>query len=145
MNKLISANYWFGCDWVFYEVDYLGLRAGQLSLACAVVYLWNTGYLRVTRPRLYPGIQQFHEFDGEESLFLIFVYHFLENVISECHGNSSCMIKPYPQQTNLSHNVDNSLYVCSYLVHSMHDATNFIVLDLPLLEIVSFATNDNCT
>ena len=43
MNKLISANYWFGCDWVFYEVDYLGLRAGQLSLACAVVYLWNTG------------------------------------------------------------------------------------------------------
>ena len=58
MNKLISANYWFGCDWVFYEVGYLGLRAGQLLLACAVVYLWNTGYLRVTRPRLYPGIQQ---------------------------------------------------------------------------------------
>ena len=58
MNKLISANHWFGCDWVFYEVGYLGLRAGQLSLACAVVYLWNTGYLRVTRPRLYPGIQQ---------------------------------------------------------------------------------------
>ena len=59
MNKLISANYWFGCDWVFYEVGYLGRRAGQLSLACAVVYLWNTGYLRVTRPRLYPGIQHF--------------------------------------------------------------------------------------
>ena len=58
MNKLISANYWFGCDWGFYEVGYLGLRAGQLSLACAGVYLWNTGYLRVTRPRLYPGIQQ---------------------------------------------------------------------------------------
>ena len=58
MNKLISANYWFGCDWVFYEVGYLGWRAGQLSLACAVVYLWNTGYLWVTRPRLYPGIQQ---------------------------------------------------------------------------------------
>ena len=58
MNKLISANYWFGCDWVFYEVGYLGWRAGQLSLACAVVYLWNTGYLRVTRRRLYPGIQQ---------------------------------------------------------------------------------------
>ena len=57
MSKLISANYWFGCDWVFYEVGYLGLRAGQLSLACAVVYLWNTGYLWVTRPRLYPGIQ----------------------------------------------------------------------------------------
>ena len=57
MNKLISVNYWFGCDWVFYEVGYLGLRAGQLSLACAVVYLWNTGYLRVTCPRLYPGIQ----------------------------------------------------------------------------------------
>ena len=55
------------------------------------------------------------------------------------------MTKPYPQQTNLSHNVDNSLYVCSYLVHSMHDAANFIVLDLPLLEIVSFATNDNCS
>ena len=87
----------------------------------------------------------FHEFDAEESLFLIFVYHFLENVISECHGNSSYMTKPYPQQTNLSHNVDNSLHVCSYLVHSMHDAANFIVLDLPLLEIVSFATNDNCT
>ena len=58
MNKLISANYWFGCDWVFYEVGYLGWCAGQLSLACAVVYLWNTGYLRVTRLRLYPGIQQ---------------------------------------------------------------------------------------
>ena len=57
MNKLISVNYWFGCDWGFYEVGYLGLRAGQLSLACAVVYLWNTGYLRVTRPRLNPGIQ----------------------------------------------------------------------------------------
>ena len=57
MNKLISANYWFGCDWVFYEVGYLGLRAGQLSLACTVVYLWNTGYLRVTRPRSGPGIQ----------------------------------------------------------------------------------------
>ena len=57
MNKLISANYWFGCDWVFYEAGYLGLCAGQLSLACAVVYLWNTGYLRVTRPRLYPRIQ----------------------------------------------------------------------------------------
>ena len=59
MNKLISDNYWFGCDWVIYEVGYLGLRAGQLSPACAVVYLWNTGYLWVTRPRLYPGIQQF--------------------------------------------------------------------------------------
>ena len=58
MNKLISVNYWFGCDWVFYEVGYLGLRTYQLSLACAVVYLWNTGYLRVTRPSLYPGIQQ---------------------------------------------------------------------------------------
>ena len=57
MNKLISDNCWFGCDWVSYEVGYLGLRAGQLSPACAVVYLWNTGYLRVTRPRSYPGIQ----------------------------------------------------------------------------------------
>ena len=57
MNKLISANYWFGCDWGFYEVGYLGLRAGQLSLACAVVYLWNTGYLRVTRLRIKPRIQ----------------------------------------------------------------------------------------
>ena len=57
MNKLIRANYWFGCDWCFYEVGYLGLHAGQLSLACAVVYLWNTGYLQVTRPRLCPGIQ----------------------------------------------------------------------------------------
>ena len=55
------------------------------------------------------------------------------------------MTKPYPQQTNLSHNVDNSLRVFSYPVHSMHDATNFIVLDLPLLEIVSFASNDNCS
>ena len=58
MNKLISANYWFGCDWGFYEVGYLGLRAGQLSLACAGVYLWNTGYFRVTRPRINSGIQQ---------------------------------------------------------------------------------------
>ena len=52
MNKLISANYWFGCDWWFYEVGYLGMRAGQLSLACAVVYLWNTGHLRVTDLRM---------------------------------------------------------------------------------------------
>ena len=58
MNKLTSANYWFGCDWCFYEVGYLGMRAGQLSLACAGVYLWNTGYLRVTRPRMHSGIQQ---------------------------------------------------------------------------------------
>ena len=36
-------------------------------------------------------------------------------------------------------------YVCSYPVHSIHDAANFIVLDLPQLEIVSFATNDNCS
>ena len=57
MNKLINDNCWFGCDWVSYEVGYLGLRAGQLLPACAVVYLWNTGYLRVTRPRSYPGIQ----------------------------------------------------------------------------------------
>ena len=42
---------------VFYEVGYLGLHAGQLLLACAVVYLWNTGYLRVTRLRIKPGIQ----------------------------------------------------------------------------------------
>ena len=87
----------------------------------------------------------FHEFDAEESQFLIFIYHFTENVISECHVNFSYMTKPYPQQTNLSHNVDNSLYVCSYPVHGIHNATNFIILDLPLLEIVSFATNDNCT
>ena len=57
MNKLISANYWFGCDWCFYEVGYLGLRAGQLLLACAGVYLWNTGYLRATRQRMNSGIQ----------------------------------------------------------------------------------------
>ena len=73
------------------------------------------------------------------------MYHFLGNVISECHDNSSYMIKPYPQRTNLSHNVDNSLYVCPYLVRTMHDAANFVVLDLPLLEIVSFAINDNGT
>ena len=47
MNKLSSANYWFGGDWWFYEVGYLGMHAGQLSLACAGVYLWNT--------RLLPG------------------------------------------------------------------------------------------
>ena len=58
MNKLISANYWFGCDWWFYEVGYLGLRAGQLLLACAGVYLWNTGYLRVTSQRMNSGIQE---------------------------------------------------------------------------------------
>ena len=50
MNKLISANYWFGCDWWLCEVGYLGMRAGQLSLACAGVYLWNTGYLPGYRP-----------------------------------------------------------------------------------------------
>ena len=63
MNKLFSANYWFDCDWGFYEVGYLGLGGGQLSLA--VVYLWNTGYLRVTCPRLYPGIQQRTAFVNE--------------------------------------------------------------------------------
>ena len=51
MNKLISVNYWFGCDWWFCEVGYLGLHAGQLSLTCAVVYLWNTSYIRVTPPK----------------------------------------------------------------------------------------------
>ena len=58
MNKLISANYWFGCDWWFCEVGYLGMRADQLSLACAGVYLWNTGHLRVTDPRMCSGFQQ---------------------------------------------------------------------------------------
>ena len=58
MNKLISANYWFGCDWWLCEVGYLGMRAGQLSLACAGVYLWNTGHLRVTDPRMCSGFQQ---------------------------------------------------------------------------------------
>ena len=57
MNKLISANNWFGCDWWFCEVGYLGLHAGQLSLTCAVVNLWNTGYIRVTHPRIVTGIQ----------------------------------------------------------------------------------------
>ena len=57
MNKLISVNYWFGCDWWFCEVGYLSLHAGQLSLTCAVVYLWNTGYIRATRPRIKTGIQ----------------------------------------------------------------------------------------
>ena len=32
MNKLISANYWFGCDWCICEVGYLSLHASQLSL-----------------------------------------------------------------------------------------------------------------
>ena len=59
MNKLISANYWFGCDWWIYEVGYLGMHAGQLSLACAVLYPWNTGHLRVTDPRMNSGFQQF--------------------------------------------------------------------------------------
>ena len=58
MNKLISANYWFGCDWWLCEVGYLGMRADQLSLACAGVYLWNTGHLRVTDPRMCSGFQQ---------------------------------------------------------------------------------------
>ena len=57
MNKLICANYWFGCDWYFCEVGYLGLHAGQLLLTCAVVYLWNTGYIRVTLPRMETQIQ----------------------------------------------------------------------------------------
>ena len=73
MNKLISANYWFGCDWCFYEVGYLGLCAGHLSLACPVVYLWNTGYLWVTRPRLNPRIQQAPE--GIVPLLLLDSYH----------------------------------------------------------------------
>ena len=58
MNKLISANYWFGCDWWLCEVGYLGMRADQLSLACAGIYLWNTGHLRVTDPRRCSGFQQ---------------------------------------------------------------------------------------
>ena len=70
MNKLISANYWFGCDWWFYEVGYLGMRAGQLSLACAVVYPWNTDHFRVTRPWMHSGFQQRDaaETDGGKSL-----------------------------------------------------------------------------
>ena len=76
----------------------------------------------------------------KEHSFLIFVYHFPENVISECHANSSYTTKPYPWHANLSHNVVNSLYVCSYPVHSIHDVANFIVLDLPLLEVVSFCS-----
>ena len=48
MNKLTSANYWFGCDWCFCEVGYLCRHARQLSLTCAVVYLWNTGCIWVT-------------------------------------------------------------------------------------------------
>ena len=58
MNKLISANYWFGCDWWFYEVGYLGMHAGQLLLACAEAYPWNTGHFRVTRPWMNSGFQQ---------------------------------------------------------------------------------------
>ena len=57
MNKLISVNYWFGCDWWFCEVGYLGWHASQLSLTCAVVYLWNTGYIQVTRPGMETRIQ----------------------------------------------------------------------------------------
>ena len=52
-----NSHYWFGCDWWLCEVGYLSLRAGQLSLTCAVVYLWNTGNIRVTRPRIKTGIQ----------------------------------------------------------------------------------------
>ena len=37
MNKLIYANYWFGCDWCFCEVGYICRLARQLSLICAVV------------------------------------------------------------------------------------------------------------
>ena len=47
----------FGCDWWFCEVGYFGLRSGQLSLTCSVVYLWNTGHIWVTCPRMEPGIQ----------------------------------------------------------------------------------------
>ena len=57
MNKLISANDWFGCDWWIYEVGYLGMCAGQLSLACAVVNQWNTSHLRATYPRMNSGFQ----------------------------------------------------------------------------------------
>ena len=60
MNKLIHANYWFGCDWWFYEVGYLGMHAGQLLLACAVVYPWNTGHFWVTRPWMNSGFQHNH-------------------------------------------------------------------------------------
>ena len=56
-NKLISVNYWFGCDWCICEVGYHCLRAGQLSLTCAVVYMWNTGYVWVACLRRKPGIQ----------------------------------------------------------------------------------------
>ena len=57
MNKLISANYWFGCDWWLCEVGYLGMHADQLSLACAGIYLWNTSHLRVTDLRMCSGFQ----------------------------------------------------------------------------------------
>ena len=34
------------------------MRADQLLLACAGIYLWNTGHLRVTDPRMCSGFQQ---------------------------------------------------------------------------------------
>ena len=70
MNKLISANYWFGCDWLLCEVGYLGMRAGQLSLACAGVYLWNTRHLRVTDPRMNSGFQ--HRYLAMNNMMSIF-------------------------------------------------------------------------
>ena len=92
MNKLISDNCWFGCDWVSYEVGYLGLRAGQLSPACAVVYLWNTGYLRVTRPRSYPGIQQSRRLIAKELIF-------------NCHLVQEEQQKKRPRRGSLEHSL----------------------------------------
>ena len=57
INKLISVNYWFGCDWCFCEVRYLSRHARQLSLICALVYLWNTSYIWVMCLGMEIGIQ----------------------------------------------------------------------------------------
>ena len=68
MNKLISANYWFGCDWWFYEVGYLGMRAGQLSLACAGVY--DVGKRNFHVLRMLHWCIKVKVFDIETAIFL---------------------------------------------------------------------------
>ena len=100
MNKLISANYWFGCDWWFYEVGYLSMRPGQLSLACAGVYLWNTGYLRVTDPRMNSGFQNHRikvhlvfavKFDGRHKARLGADGHLTAEPIENIYSGVGCL------------------------------------------------------
>ena len=68
------------------------LEHSEIMLSCVVLLLVFATSLSKQFFNVYDGYKQhlrlqdfvylaFHEFDAEESLFLIFIYHFLEHVI----------------------------------------------------------------